>query len=46
VPQSLDFREIANVRYLEDVFLPMSEIRDVPGPQLDAATVVLAARSG
>jgi carbamoyl-phosphate synthase large subunit len=46
VPAWLDFREIANVRHLEDVFLPMSDIRDVPGPQLDALTTVVASRSG
>ena len=46
VPAWLDFREIANVRHLEDVFLPMSDIRDVPGPQLDALTTLVAARSG
>jgi carbamoyl-phosphate synthase large subunit len=46
VPAWLDFREIANVRHLEDVFLPMSDIRNVPGPQLDALTTLVAARSG
>jgi carbamoyl-phosphate synthase large subunit len=30
IPAALDFRDIAVVRYLEDVFLQMSDIREVP----------------
>ncbi len=29
-PDALDFRDVAVVRYLEDVFLQLSDIRDVP----------------
>jgi carbamoyl-phosphate synthase large subunit len=29
-PTALDFRDIAVVRYLEDVFLQISDIREVP----------------
>jgi carbamoyl-phosphate synthase large subunit len=29
-PSALDFRDVAVVRYLEDVFLQMSDIREVP----------------
>lgn len=31
-PAALDFRDIAVVRYLEDMFLRMSDIEQVPGP--------------
>ncbi|HEY4991968.1 MAG TPA: ATP-grasp domain-containing protein, partial [Nakamurella sp.] len=44
VPESLEFREIAVVRYLEDVFLPMSEITDVPGPEAQTPAGAVAAR--
>jgi len=44
VPESLEFREIAVVRYLEDVFLPMSEITDVPGPEAQTPASAVAAR--
>lgn len=30
VPQHIDFAEIANVRYLEDVFMPIGEVLDAP----------------
>ena len=43
VPGSLDFREIAVVRYLADVFLPMSDIEAVPGPPVDASASAVTA---
>lgn len=30
LPRSLDFVEIANVRYLEDVFLPVGDVLPEP----------------
>jgi carbamoyl-phosphate synthase large subunit len=30
VPEHVDFHEVANVRYLEDVFLPRGEVLDAP----------------
>lgn len=51
VPADLDFREIAVVRYLEDVFLPMTDIAAVPEPGhplngSDGQFRAVAARSG
>jgi carbamoyl-phosphate synthase large subunit len=51
LPTAVDFREIAVVRYLEDVFLQMAEIHAVPEANRsrngsDSAPRAVAARSG
>jgi len=45
VPRTLDFRELAVVRYLEDVFLQMSDIDGVPTPA-DGVAAAIGAGSG
>lgn len=40
VPAALDFRDIAVVRYLEDIFLQLSDIDGVPSEKEGAATAV------
>lgn len=40
VPATLDFNEVAVVRYLEDVFLPMSDIDKVPTSEKGVAAAV------
>ncbi len=38
LPVALDFADLAVVRYLEDVFLPISDIDNVPSPERGVAT--------
>jgi carbamoyl-phosphate synthase large subunit len=45
-PAALDFRDIAVVRYLEDVFLQMSDIREVPSSFESRAPAVIGVGPG
>lgn len=45
-PAALDFRDVAVVRYLEDVFLQMSDIEQVPGAFGSGAPAVAGAGPG